>query len=360
VLGREGGWNDDMLERAESVRSSVVPETSVRTLETVRMLLSAERRGESQTMPTRATITRFERIDGPESLQGKRYSLEWERLFDRLCHPVIETNKLDLPLWAPTIWPGDNRREGTNPIEVYALVLDLDHGATLSGGVGAIQDGPMACLHTSFQHQRDVRIKDPRTKETTIIREDRFRLVFPLSTPVAAARYGVVWRSAERWMREAHGLVIDGQVKNAGRCWFVPAHAPGCGFEAHCNYGDFLDPWQLVERWPTIREAVSLPPPRKTQPGREASKLKRASAYLARMPESVSGQNGHAALWNAAFVLVKGFQLDPEDARVLLMREFNPRCQPEWSEKEIAHKVRHASTARETGGLIRDRDRKVR
>lgn len=344
-----------MLERAESVHSSLVPAKSLRTLETVRMLLSSEGRGESQIMPTRATITRFERTT---TTQGKRYSLDWERLFDRLCQATIETNKLDLPLWAPTIWPGDNRREGTNPVELYALVLDLDHGATLSGGVGAIQDGPMACLHTSFQHQRDVKVKDPRTGETTIVREDRFRLVFPLSTPVAFARYGVVWRSAERWMREAHGLTIDGQAKNGGRCWFVPAHAPGCPFEAHRHHGQLLDPWQLVESWPTIREVRPLPPPRKTQPGREASKLKRASAYLARMPESVSGQNGHAALWNAAFTLVKGFQLDPEDARILLMREFNPRCQPEWSEKEIAHKVRQANTARETGGFIRDRDRK--
>jgi hypothetical protein len=346
-----------MLERAESVRASLVPETGVRALETVRMLLSSQRRGESQAMPTtHATITRFERINHPKGTQGKRYTLEWGRLFDRLCHATIETTKLDLPLWSPAIWHGDNRREGNHPIEVCALVLDLDHGATLSAGVGAIEDGPMACLHTSFQHQRDVEFKDPRTKETRILREDRFRLVFPLTKPVPSAQYGVVWRSAERWMREAHGLTIDGQVKNPGRAWFVPAHAPGCPFEARINHGPLLDPWELVGAWPTLREVPPLPPPRKTQP-REASRLKRASAYLARMPESVSGQNGHADLFKAALVLVKGFQLDPDDAHALLMREFNPRCQPEWSEKEIARKVRQATTARESGGFIRDRDR---
>jgi hypothetical protein len=312
-------------------------------------------------MPTHATITRFppitSRVKG-KPVQGKRYSLEWERVFERLCHATVETTKLDLPLWAPTIWPNDVTGEGIDPIEVCALVLDLDHGATLSGGVGAMQDGPMACLHTSFQHQRDVKLEDRRTKEVTVVREDRFRLVFPLSTPVAAPRYGIVWRSAERWMREAHGLVIDGQAKNAGRCWFVPAHAPGCPFEAHINHGPLLDPWQLVESWPTIREVPPpLPPPRKTQPGREASKLKRASAYLAKMPPSISGQNGHGDLFKAALVLVKGFELDPEDAHILLMREFNPRCQPEWSEKDIVRKVRQAITARESGGFIRDRER---
>ena len=308
-------------------------------------------------MPTRATITRFERTT---TTQGKRYSLDWDRLFERLCHATIATDKFDLPLWAPTIWPRDNRSHGNDPIEVYALVLDVDHGATLSGGVGAIQDGPMACLHTSFRHQRDVELIDRQTKKTTIVREDRFRLVFPLSTPVAFARYGVVWRAAERWMKEAHGLVIDGQGKNASRAWFVPAHAPGCAFEAHCNFGPLLDPWALAESWPTVCEVRPLPPPRKTLPGPEASKVKRASAYLAKMPESVSGQSGHSALWNAAFTLVKGFELDPEDAFTLLMREFNPRCQPEWSEKEIVRKVRQATTARESGGFIRDRERNVR
>src|SRR5262245_38830838 len=147
------------------------------------MLPSSGSRGESKTMP-QATITRFERTT---STQGKRYKLDWERLFDRLCHATVAADKLDLPLWAPTIWANDDRREGANPIEVYALVLDLDHGATLSGGVGAIQDGPMACLHTSFQHQRDVKVRDKHTKQVAVVREDRFRLVFPLTTPVAFA-----------------------------------------------------------------------------------------------------------------------------------------------------------------------------
>ena len=345
-------WGEEhhVLERAQSLRALLVPGKGLRPLEAVRMLLSVDSRGESKVM-SYATITRFERTT---TTQGKRFTLGWDRLFDRLCHAIESKSKLDLPLWAPTIWPNDNRREGTDPIEVCALVLDLDHGATLSGGVGAIQDGPMACLHTSFQHQREVNLKGK------VVKEDRFRLVFPMTTPVAFARYGVVWRSAERWMREKHGLTIDGQAKNAGRCWFVPAKAPGCPFEAHCNHGQLLDPWELVDRWPTVRAAPPLPLSKTIRTsGDAATKLKRASAYLARMPESISGQNGHAALWNAAFVLVKGFQLDPQDAHDLLMSEYNPRCQPEWSGKQIAHKIRGVNASHESGGFIRDRDRKI-
>jgi hypothetical protein len=303
-----------------------------------------------------ATITRFENV---KANQGKRFRLEWALLFDRLCHPAEARDKFELPLWAPTLWPRDSKVEGNEPIELCALVLDLDHGATLSAGIGAIQDGPMACLHTSWQHQREVKIKDKATKEERIVKEDRFRMVFPLRTAVASARYALVWRSAERWMREKHGLTIDPQAKNPGRCWFIPAHARGFLFEAHRNDGPLLDPWELVERWPTLRAA---PPPRpqlsREREGDRSSKLKRASAYLAKLPESVAGQGGHSALWTAALSLVKGFALDPHDAQDLLMREFNPRCQPEWSERAIVHKVKQAMQSDARSGFIPDRDRK--
>jgi hypothetical protein len=61
------------------------------------------------------------------------------------------------------------------------------------------------------------------------------------------------------------------------------------------------------------------------------------------MPESISGSNGHNALFAAATSLVHGFELSPETAFALLINEFNPRCQPSWSEKEIRHKIEDAS-----------------
>src|SRR5207248_7861213 len=73
--------------------------------------------------------------------------------------------------------------------------------------------------------------------------------------------------------------------------------------------------------------------------------LRRASAYLARMPASVSGQGGHNALWRAAVALIRGFQLDPADAFVLLKAEFSPRCEPPWSDRELWHKCREAVSA---------------
>lgn len=74
---------------------------------------------------------------------------------------------------------------------------------------------------------------------------------------------------------------------------------------------------------------------------------------LLKCPPSVSGQGGHSAAFAAACALVGGFGLSGGNAEVLL-REWNGRCDPPWSEKELAHKLRGAERARdaEAGYLI--------
>jgi len=69
--------------------------------------------------------------------------------------------------------------------------------------------------------------------------------------------------------------------------------------------------------------------------------IERARAYVNRAEPAVSGQGGHAATMKVARTLVSGFGLNPDDALGLL-REFNVRCVPQWSDRELAHKVRSA------------------
>lgn len=66
--------------------------------------------------------------------------------------------------------------------------------------------------------------------------------------------------------------------------------------------------------------------------------LERASKYVAVMPASLSGSGGHNAAFAAACALVKGFNLSVDQARPI-MGEFNGRCAPAWSEREIEHKL---------------------
>lgn len=89
--------------------------------------------------------------------------------------------------------------------------------------------------------------------------------------------------------------------------------------------------------------ADHLPTPKPVPPEKRWGGESRASKYLAAMPESISGNGGHNALYAAATALVHGFELSVETALYLLTKEFNPRCQPPWSEKELRHKVEDAA-----------------
>ncbi len=77
--------------------------------------------------------------------------------------------------------------------------------------------------------------------------------------------------------------------------------------------------------------------------------IERASKYLAKLPPAISGQNGSDALFYAACKMVKGFDLSDSHAMRLLTNEYNPRCVPPWSERELRHKV---DDARKTSGPV--------
>lgn len=67
----------------------------------------------------------------------------------------------------------------------------------------------------------------------------------------------------------------------------------------------------------------------------------RCKAYLAKVPPAISGQSGHSRAFHAAMIAVEGFDLSESDALVA-MAEWNSRCAPEWSERELLHKIRDA------------------
>jgi hypothetical protein len=74
----------------------------------------------------------------------------------------------------------------------------------------------------------------------------------------------------------------------------------------------------------------------------KATPLERARRYIAKCLPAISGQGGHNATFYVAAVLVHGFALGEADALVLL-REFNQRCLPPWSEGELIHKIKSAA-----------------
>lgn len=95
--------------------------------------------------------------------------------------------------------------------------------------------------------------------------------------------------------------------------------------------------------------AVVIPSPQQRQREyytNEEFRVKRARAYLQRVPPAISGQRGHDKTLRAACVLYK-FGL-PEDAALQLFMEWNQRCVPEWAEKDLRRKLREAARKAET------------
>ncbi len=94
--------------------------------------------------------------------------------------------------------------------------------------------------------------------------------------------------------------------------------------------------------------------PRKTN-GSNGAELDHVRKYVAKMEPAISGSAGHNATLDVVRVC-KGFALD--EAQTLdVLREFNERCQPPWSERELKHKANQLPLLRVVEGYILDQSR---
>ena len=117
-----------------------------------------------------------------------------------------------------------------------------------------------------------------------------------------------------------------------------------------CDAGDNLPRLTKLANWSALggkiqRPVPPPPPPRPSIPISDAEMQRmadRARAYLAKCAPAISGQGGHNQTFSIASTLVNGFLLPPDIALDLLLTDFNPRCRPPWSEKDLRHKVESA------------------
>ncbi len=115
--------------------------------------------------------------------------------------------------------------------------------------------------------------------------------------------------------------------------------------------------------WSKIEALAAEAPKGKTKTTRERGKTRprksvvdRAAAYLAKIPPAVSGESGHDTTFHAACVLVRDFDLSIEDALPILA-EWNERCVPPWSDRELLHKLQDADRAPGERGRALQSDR---
>ena len=179
----------------------------------------------------------------------------------------------------------------------------------------------------------------------------KVRALIPYNEPVSPDDHRASWLLVARALAKA-GVVVDAACKDPARGFFVWA-IPANGAYVHGHTDG--EPWnaksaaegqrryerleaQMLGRGPASAPTSS----RYSSP---EQMVRRARAYVDRMEPSVAGAGGHDACWAVARKLIQDFQLSPPDAWTVLV-EFNARCQPPWSERELRHKFEQASLAR--------------
>ena len=70
----------------------------------------------------------------------------------------------------------------------------------------------------------------------------------------------------------------------------------------------------------------------------------RAAHYLATCDPAISGAGGHNITFRIACALTHGFNLSPTEA-FRLLKVYNEKCQPPWSDGELRHKILSAAGA---------------
>jgi hypothetical protein len=188
---------------------------------------------------------------------------------------------------------------------------------------------------------------DPDTKQISewakswITRLDSYSEISPSGTGVK------VWVRGKFPSPQGKNVKLKDQPAIKGKTAGVEAYDHGRYF---CVTGSALgglpdDPQERQLELNTLfdyffREDAPGKPP---EPERSSkpSVIERARRYIDRIPGAVSGEGGHNQTFKVACVLIHGFNMGRVEAFVLLS-EWNKRCQPPWSEKELRHKIESA------------------
>lgn len=280
----------------------------------------------------RIGITRFASLRAP---QGKREALSWFDLCRAFMRPMVLADKHAAPLWSPATFKGDHRAKSN--VEVAAcLGLDFDElPPALPGdvmqGLGAVYEalsGYQALIVTSYSHT---------------LAAPRGRALIPFSRPVSVEEYEKL-AVAMMALCERAGLPPDTACKDASRAWYVPSVASSnAPFRAMTTNAD--GPIDVERALANVRKQER--PKVLTAPVRfsGAGAVERCRKYVAKMDAAISGAHGHDATFKVALAIVQKFDLSASDEWAV-MTEYNARCQPPWSDKDLKRKLDEARKAK--------------
>lgn len=183
----------------------------------------------------------------------------------------------------------------------------------------------------------------------------RWRAIIAQSRDASGDEHYAYIRHVHAVLADA-GVNVDRSAIDPCRLWFVPVVRPGGHWEFYSADGR---PFDVDAALTTVREiATEEEQERERQRQeyarrREAAKAKRkaagkkerdpreiALAYLGKIKGAVSGEYGHNTTFRAASFIVANFD---SSEHMTLMREYNARCEPKWSEAELEKKIKDAA-----------------
>ena len=293
--------------------------------------------------PDLMRFTWFNRKEQTRNGLDIKYS---RRLMAReLAEPADQTGeKLDLPLICMSSFT-DGHRCNASVDRVHQLGLDVDAPTADPGGVveqiRATLGGVEAFAYSTA---------------SSLPSAYKLRVLIPYDAPAVADDHRASWRLVARRLGRA-GIIVDRQCSDPARGFFVWVVPPnGVYWNAHSE----------GHAWPVHRAAelerrhaveVDASNARPVHVGeRGPGVLRRAQAYIDRMEPAIAGSGGHDACWSVARKLVADFALDRAQAMALII-EYNARCKPPWSMRELEHKIEQAFQAR-VSNPVQDRGRR--
>ena len=286
---------------------------------------------------SRWTFTQFPHVK--RSHDGERVSVDRNELVERIrAAEPIATTKANLPVICTATFANEHRTKA-NVQHLDTFGIDDDNPCAdpqaWSARVHAALGGVEVFTYSTASSLPDAY---------------KMRALIPYDRAVSGVEHELSWVLVARLLAR-QGIVIDTKCYDASRAFYIWA-VPKNGAYFNCHLDG--EPWpiepavmhgQLARELETQRKRISKgkrPLRAKPRASSDGERLQRASAYLAQCEPAIAGQDGSGATLKTALKLLDVIQLTPDEALEIMRVEYNNRCRPPWSEKELVHKVREA------------------
>lgn len=179
---------------------------------------------------------------------------------------------------------------------------------------------------------------------------------FPPTYTVATGRGVHLYFRCPEWLVKNSAGELGAGIDVRGEGGYVVAagslHKSGRTYDLMEDVEPADAPAWLLE-WPGLRGAVNRRDPGNNAPVLEPlprehpeyeSRLTQFVEYCKTSEPAIEGQNGSGKMWRVALEGAVLQRLQRNDVKAAIIKHYNPRCEPTWTEEEIDHKLDGVST----------------